>query len=121
MIACFVAHDAPRTFLFRGIGPTLASCQIPQTAIDPIPRLFNRTAPPPIAENDAWSINDNSAEIVASATNVGAFTLNSGTKVAAILIAPAPGVYPQQLRKKTNAADGVGLIEVREVPIPSIR
>jgi len=101
MVAGFVVADAPRTFLLRGVGPTLASFQIPQTATDPILRLLNQTDPnTPIAENDDWSTNDNSAEIAASATTVGAFTLNPGTTEAALLTTLAPGVYPLQLSKK---------------------
>ncbi len=121
MIAGFVVEDGSRTFLLRGIGPTLAGFGVSTAVSDPQLRLFNSTDNlTPIAENDNWSTAPNAAQIATTTTTVGGFPLPSGSKDAAILIELPPGTYTLQMSRIDGVADGDGLVEVYDVPATAL-
>ena len=92
-----VTGNAPKTLLIRGIGPALTIY------------LESKV----VATNEGWA---NSAAIAAAAIQTGAFTLPSGSKDAAVLLTLNPGAYTAQIKSAKNAASGVALIEIYEVP-----
>ncbi|MBI4623603.1 MAG: hypothetical protein HY736_10350, partial [Verrucomicrobia bacterium] len=85
---------------------------------DPQLTLFSgQTA---IGGNDNWGTSAGAsaattAQLSAAFTQVGAFTLPSGSTDAAILATLAPGNYTVQVSGVNNTT-GVSLVEVYEVP-----
>lgn len=95
-----------RAVLIRGVGPGLAAFGLSGVLADPRLELHGPNGK--LFENDNWT-----AEVTASAARVGAFSLASGSKDAALLVTLPPGAYTALVR---GAGGGVVLIEVYDVP-----
>ncbi len=117
-----VAGPGPRTYLIRGVGPTLArSFNVDGALLDPFLEIYRGETL--LRENDDWDSPSNGmAALRAAATQVGAFALmetrnrvtNSGLD-AAMLITLPPGSYTAKLSGFLGTT-GIGLIEIYELP-----
>lgn len=115
LIAGFVIDgNVPRRVLVRGVGPGLARFGVPGVLGDPILRLYD-SAGEVIAVNDDWSASDDAAAIAEAARSVSAFTLEEGSKDAALQRTIVPGLFTAHVAGASGEA-GVALIEVYEVP-----
>lgn len=102
----------PVRLLLRGVGPELARFGVGAPHPDPQLRLFRRADA--VASNDNWN-ETRGSEIAAAAAAVGAFSLPSGSRDAAIVISLDPGSYTLQLDGAPGTAGSV-LLELYEVP-----
>ncbi len=119
MIVGFViTGNKSKKILLRAIGPTLGSFNVPGTLADPILTLKNSSATDVAANND-WEQNTTAtaAEIRATSTRVGAFSLAAGSKDAVILTTLPPGGYTA-LVSSPNGASGVALLEAYDADDP---
>ena len=118
-----VSGPGPRTYLIRGVGPTLlrAPFNLAEALRDPQLELYRGETL--LRENDDWDTPANGmAALRAAATATGAFALaetrdnvlRTGLD-GAMLVTLAPGNYTAKLSGFGGDA-GVGLIEVYEVP-----
>jgi len=115
-IAGFViSGSAPRKLLIRGSGPALAALGVSGALADPRITVFNH-AQAKVAENDNWGSAGDAAAIAGAASQVGAFSVASGSKDAALLITLNPGAYTVTLAGANSEQTGIGLIEVYEAP-----
>ena len=103
----------PHRLLIRGIGPELVRYHVPDVLADPALRLFNAAGVEIAGVND-WA-EAGEASIIAAAAAVGAFSLPSGSKDAAMLVTLPPGRYTVQLRG-AGGTTGTALLEVYELP-----
>ncbi len=102
-----------RTVVVRGVGPSLATFNIPGFMADPRLELFDNSTGARIAGNDDWA---GTPEIATAFASVGAFTLVGGnSKDAVLLITLPPGSYSARI-SGTGGAGGTALVEVYEVP-----
>ena len=108
-----VQGPAYKRLLIRGIGPTLAAFGIVNALADPVLTIFSGQTV--VTTNDDWASGGNATAVAASAKTVGAFTLVSGSKDAALLVTLPPGAYTVQVSGK-NGAEGVALFEIYDVP-----
>ena len=114
LIGGFVIQGpAYQRVLVRAIGPTLRAFGITGALADPLLTLYS--GPTIVATNDTWSSGPDTAALVAATATVGAFALAPGTEDAALLITLPPGAYTAKIEGK-NAASGVALLEIYEVP-----
>jgi len=95
-----------RTIFLRGVGPTLSQYAVANVLADPRLQVFNEQGRQ-IAENDNWSFSAEGTSLLAS---LGAFSLPSGSKDAAVLMLSGPGVFSGQVTS-TDATTGVVLCE----------
>jgi len=113
-----VEGDAPRRFLIRAVGPSLARFGVGGTLADPALVIYKRrpgtTIDDEIARNDNWGDAANAAQVVSSSSAVGAFSLLAGSADAAVLIDLEPGAYTAAA-SGVGATTGVALVEVYEV------
>jgi outer membrane protein assembly factor BamB/subtilisin family serine protease len=113
LIAGFVVSgNVPKTLLIRGVGPGLRQFQVSDVLADPKLDLYRGSTV--VQSNDDWTSTSNAAELSATFTQVGAFSLADVSKDAALLVTLEPGTYTVQL-KGVGDTQGVGLIEVYEV------
>lgn len=116
-----VSGPGPRTYLIRGVGPTLATApyNVSGTLPDPLLQLYRGETL--LRENDDWDTPASAqAALRDAARKVGAFSLleTRGTTTgldAAMLVTLAPGNYTTKLSGLENST-GIGLIEIYEVP-----
>jgi hypothetical protein len=109
LIAGFtVSGLANKTLLIRGVGPGLAQFGVGGVLADPEIRVF--LGGEVIAQNDTWASGDAS-----TFTRVGAFSLASKSKDAAMVITLPPGSYTVQVTG-VGGTTGAALVEVYEVP-----
>jgi len=115
LITGFVVGAQPRTFLFRAVGPTLASFGVGGVLADPILTLFgsNRNV---IATNNDWGTNPSysAATISASMASAGAFALPAGSRDAVLIATLPSGAYTVQVTGANNGT-GVALFEAYEL------
>jgi hypothetical protein len=118
-----VSGPGPRTYLIRGIGPTLlrAPFNLGGAMLDPFLELYRGETL--LRENDDWDTPSNGMPALReAAAQVGAFALmeirdsvlRTGLD-AAMLITLPPGSYTAKL-SGFEGATGIGLIEIYEVP-----
>lgn len=98
-----------RTFLVRGVGPTLASYGVGDVLADPILTSFSGSAVTGV--NDNWGTAANAGAVAATAAAVGAFPLPVGSLDATLLGELPPGGYTVQIGGARSAND-VALMEV---------
>jgi len=118
MVAGFVIEgSSPQRVLIRGVGPALAGFAVDGVLANPVIKLFRVTSTGPefMELNTAWNLGENAADIVATTSAVGGFSLQSGGGDAALLVDLAPGAYTVELAGVANST-GIGLIEVYRVP-----
>ena len=114
LIGGFVIQgSAYKRLLIRGIGPTLKAFGVTGALDDPILTLYSGETV--VATNDKWSAGTEISALVTATANVGAFALATGTEDAALLITLPPAAYTVKIEGK-NAAAGVALLEIYEVP-----
>jgi hypothetical protein len=114
MIPGFViGGDAARAVLIRGVGPTLADFDVPNTLEDP--RLVLFLGEEIVNANDDWQDAPNAEEIEIATVVVGAFLLSDGGKDAALLTVLPPGRYTA-VAQGADGGVGTTLVEVYLVP-----
>jgi hypothetical protein len=109
-----VSGPGPRTYLIRGVGPSLAG--VPFNVSDPLPNPFLQVfrGETLLRENDDWDTpRSTQPSLGSAASRVGAFPLQSG-RDAALLITLPPGGYTARL-SGVGGTSGVGLVEVYEL------
>ncbi|WP_158277428.1 hypothetical protein [Opitutus sp. ER46] len=112
LIAGFVVSgDRYKRLLIRGIGPRLSALGVSGPLANP--RLEVYRGGTIIAENDDWGTSKEAWDAHFKAT--GAFSLEPGSKDAALVVDLAPGVYTAMVRGVEDAA-GLALVEVYELP-----
>lgn len=109
-----VEGEQPRQFLIRGVGPSLRAFGVEDALADPVLN-FTTASGESLFRNDDWGSAENSPDISAIATRLGAFALATGSKDAALLVTLAPGNYTA-LVSGSGESTGTALIEVYEVP-----
>jgi len=110
LVSGFVIEgEGTRRLLIRGVGPTLSNYGLTGLLADPSLKLFSGSTE--LTANDNWNDNANAAAIIIAATASGAFTINSGSHDAAMLIDLPAGAYTAQV---AGADDGTGtaLLEI---------
>lgn len=118
-----VTGPAPRTYLIRAIGPTLADppFNVPGVLLDPFLQIFQGETL--LHENDDWDVPTTGRPALRdAATKVGAFALrevrNSVTRSgldSVLLLTLAPGTYTAKV-SGFQGSTGVALIEIYEMP-----
>lgn len=118
-----VTGPGPRTFLIRGIGPTLLKppFNLSGALLDPFLEIYRGETL--LRENDDWDSPPNGQTALRDAAKkVGAFALMETRDTAlrtgldsAMLITLPPGSYTAKL-SGFEGATGIGLIEIYEVP-----
>ncbi len=113
-----ISNSAPKRVLVRGIGPALAAFGVTGTLTDPRLRVYRDGAL--IGENDNWSPGTAEATvapaITAITTDTGTSSTDFITSDAAMILTLAPGAYTAQVGSADNAAPGVALVEIYELP-----
>ena len=99
--------------LIRAIGPGLVPYGVEGALSDPTITIFRNGVA--IATNDNWSLAANSAEIAAAAARVGAFSVPTGSRDAAVLVTLTPGLY-SAVTSGVGGATGTALVEVYVLP-----
>ena len=96
-----------KPLLLRGVGPSLTQFGLTGVLTDPMLTVFQGTTT--IATNDDWA---GDTQVLARATQVGAFTLASATSLdAALAASPASSSYSVQVVGKNNGT-GIALAEI---------
>lgn len=109
MIGGFVvAGSGPRQILLRGVGPGLASLDVPGVLPDPQIELFRGGQS--LGSNDNWWAGADAAEIRSVSARCGAFAFTEGSLDAAMLVTLEPGPYTVHLRGGAGA-DAVAMFE----------
>ncbi|MDB6094871.1 MAG: Immunoglobulin I-set domain protein [Verrucomicrobia bacterium] len=109
LIAGFViSGTGSKRLLIRGVGPTLAKYGVSGVLADPKLEVFDSTAAK-VASNDNWD-----AAVATAFAQVGAFTLDAGSKDAALVVDLPVGIYSVQL-SGVGGTTGQGLIEIYEI------
>ena len=103
----------PKRVLVRGVGPTLSTQGVTSSLTDPQITLYG-TGQQRIAVNDNWSDGTESPEVARASAQVGAFSLPSGSRDAALILTLEPGAYSVVVTG-ANSTTGVALAEVYEV------
>lgn len=111
ILGFIIRGDTPKTLLFRGIGPRLTDFNVPNVLVDPRLRIYS-SGGAVLAENDNWG---GSPTLAASMASVGAFTLPSGSRDAALVTTLAPGLYTMHISGVLDTT-GVALGEIYELP-----
>jgi hypothetical protein len=106
-----IAGDASQRVLLRGVGPGLTRFGTTGVLADPSVTLFDG-AGIELGSNDNWV--SSVATISSAAANAGAFTLEAGSKDAAVLATLPAGAYTIQIRATSGPA-GNALLEIYEV------
>jgi hypothetical protein len=114
LIAGFVmVGPAPKTVLVRGVGPGLTRFGVSGVLADPVLRIYKVGVDVPVFQNDDWGSTGYVNEIVATAERIGAASLASGSKDAALLLTLPAGVYTA-IVSGAGTSTGVGMVEVYE-------
>ncbi len=108
-----VAGGAAKRVLIRAAGPTLAALGVTDALARPTLTLLEGTRV--VAQNSAWSVGSDGAQIAAVAAQVGAFAFANGSADAALLLSLPPGNYTAQITG-AGGTSGVALVEVYELP-----
>lgn len=108
-----VTGPAYKRMLIRAVGPTLAAFGVGNALRDPILTVYRGAAV--VATNDRWEQSDNPSAVSSAMRRVGAFALATGGEDAAMLITLPPGAYTVEVKGK-DGLEGVGLLEIYEVP-----
>lgn len=115
MIAGFVVSgSSPRSVLVRAIGPSLATLGVAGALNDSHLALFRGNTK--IAESDDWGAEASASAIISATSQVGAFSLSTGSKDAVLLTTLSPGSYTAQVSGPDNGT-GIGLVEVYDAGV----
>ncbi|MBI5688900.1 MAG: lamin tail domain-containing protein [Verrucomicrobia bacterium] len=108
-----ISGNGARNVLVRAIGPTLAAFGLTGVLADPQLAIYRGTEV--ILANDDWSGGSTAALTAATAAQLGAFALPTGSKDAAFVVTLPAGAYTVQVRGAGTSA-GLALVEIYEVP-----
>ncbi len=113
-----VAGSAPKPFLIRAIGPTLAQLGVTGALADPSLDLHTTIngADTIIAQNNNWSTAPNLPALLAATLATGAFALPPSSLDAAVLTAATPRGHSVLLGSGTGT-NGVALVEVYDADL----
>lgn len=100
--------------LIRAVGPTLSQFGVSGVLAQPSLSVVNSLGAT-VASNTGWSTNSNAAAIATEMSEVGAFSLPSGSADSVLLLTLPPGAYTAVVSGIANTS-GVALVEVYEVP-----
>ncbi len=101
-----------KPLLLRGVGPSLTQFGLTGVLTDPMLTVFQGTTT--IATNDDWA---GDAQVLARATQVGAFAFSSAASLdAALAASPAPSTYSVQILGKNNGT-GIALAEIYDASL----
>ncbi len=106
------SHRLP--VLLRGVGPTLKAMGLTEAIANPAIDLFAADGTL-IGNNDQWSTDPTTAD---AAARVGAFPLDLDSNDSALLYGLPPGSATIAL-KPQGGSDGVGLLEIYQLPEPA--
>lgn len=110
----YMAGTQSKSVLIRAVGPSLTQFGVSEVLANPQLSLYNDSGVL-LTSNDDW---DSSGSVGSTGTRVGAFSLPSGSKDAALLITLSPGAYTAQV--SGVGGSGVALVEVYDAsPLPS--
>lgn len=102
-----IQGSAPRTILFRVLGPTLASFDVPGSLADPTVALYSGQTE--IASNDDWESDAGSAN---TARDAG--LAPPSARECIIVRTLAPGAYTAMVKGK-NSTTGIALVEAYDL------
>ncbi len=106
-----IAGASPRRVLIRAVGPTLVLFGVREALPNPSIAVWRGTTV--VATNDDWNagvaVDASLPEIF---RRVGAFSLVSGTRDSALVLALAPGAYTASIRGANATETGEVLLEV---------
>ncbi len=109
-----VGGNGAAGLLIRAAGPALGKFGVTDVLTDPVIALYRSSSL--IATNDDWGTASNAAQVTATATTVGAFAFDAGSRDAALLTTLPAGVnYTVQVSGKNNST-GTVLVEFYLVP-----
>lgn len=109
LIAGFnISGAAGKQLLIRAVGPKLGAFGVTGFLADPKLEVYSGTTK--LVENDNWT-----PDLAATFTAVGAFSLDAGSRDAALRTTLQPGSYTAQV-SGVNGGTGEALIEIYEVP-----
>jgi hypothetical protein len=108
-----IGGQTARTLLIRAIGPSLSAFGVTGTLADPRLQLFAGNEL--IRENDQLGDASSSASLESAFTRVGAFSLPSGSRDAALVVTLSPGQYTVQV-SGVGDVTGTALVELYELP-----
>lgn len=112
MIAGFVLGGAgSRQVLIRALGPTLANYGVSGVLADPQIVVYN-SAGDILGSNDDWA---GAATVATVATQVGASSISTTSKDAALLLTLTAGVYTVHV-KGVGDTTGAAIVEIYDVP-----
>lgn len=101
---------APRQFLLRAIGPTLANFNVASALENPAISLFDSKSVA-VASNAGWGTGSAAAQITELTGQVGAFALSPTSKDAVLIASLNPGSQSALVRG-ANGSTGVVLLEL---------
>ena len=118
LIAGFIVQGAgSKVLLLRGIGPMLAPFGVANPLADPMLTLKLFPSGSTVDANDNWGSSDFVRQIIAATSDVGAFSLPSGSKDAVLYTTvPSPGTYTA-LVDSADGGSGVALVEVYDADV----
>jgi DNA-binding beta-propeller fold protein YncE len=114
LVAGFViGGTTSETVLIRGVGPGLAPLGVANPLSNVMLTVYGAGSSF-IASNNGWSTSDG-AQLSATFTQVGAFSLPPNSNDSALLLTLAPGSYTA-IVTGVGGATGTALVEIYEVP-----
>lgn len=113
MIAGFsVGGDGPQTLLIRAVGKSLEKFGITDVVGEPVISIVpSKSGSTMIQTDGGWDESTDLDALVAAMTEAGAFTLEKGSKDAAILLRLDPGLYTAVVEDSSRKG-GTSLVEV---------
>lgn len=111
-IGFIVGGTGSKTFLIRGIGPTLATFGLGNVLPATKLTLFSGQGSAVVAANSGWG---GSAALAAAFAQVNAFALPANSLDSAMVVTLAPGSYSAQLTGATASQSGSAIIELYDM------
>lgn len=94
-----VTGSGSKSFLIRGVGPTLQAFGMTNAIAAPQLTVLTFRTNTVVASNDGWA---DSSTLAAAFNSVGAFAFAAGSSDDAVLTAMTPGLYTAQVTNATN-------------------
>lgn len=115
VVGFVIGPGSSKNVLIRAVGPTLSQLSVPGVISDPQIDVFD-SGGHRILGNDNWgsAIAPAGAATSTIFNSVGAFTLPTGSRDAALVATLAPGLYTAQV-SGVGAASGIALVEVYDL------
>jgi hypothetical protein len=107
-----ISGDAPKRLLIRAVGPGLGAFGVGDALPNPQLALVPQGRAEPLATNDDWPDLPN---LRAAFSAAGAFTLETGSHDAALVITLEPGAYTVVVSSADGATTGNALVEIYDL------